>query len=289
MNVTASSPYLINENPMNVLPSLAETFGINQAIILQQFQYWISRSKNIKDGRRWIYNSFEDWNKQFSWLNIRTIKRIVKSLVNQGIIITGNYNKLSFDRTNWYSIDYDKLTQIVESTHSDKMSPREGQNVTLSKGQNVTNNNHRLPETTTKPSSHKSKIYDDDSPYLILAKFLNKKIHENNPKAKQPNLQKWADVMRKIVEIDKRDKHDVSLVIAWCQKDDFWSTNILSPSKLRKQFDRLYMKMQKEATKPNSSEQPLTGEAKRSAEEAKAIADLLAQKKENSAKERRSG
>ncbi len=286
MNVTASSPYLINENPMNVLPSLAETFGINQAIILQQFQYWISRSKNIKDGRRWIYNSFEDWNKQFSWLNIRTIKRIVKSLVNQGIIITGNYNKLSFDRTNWYSIDYDKLTQIVESTHSDKMSPREGQNVTLSKGQNVTNNNHRLPETTTKPSSHKSKIYDDDSPYLILAKFLNKKIHENNPKAKQPNLQKWADVMRKIVEIDKRDKHDVSLVIDWCQKDDFWSTNILSASKLRTQFDQLYLKMQKEATKSNPSEQPLTGEAKRAADEAKAIADSLAQKKENSAKER---
>ncbi len=146
-----------------------------------------------------------------------------------------------------------------------------------------TNSNKYLSK---EPSSHKSKTYDEDSPYLILAKFLNKKIHENNPKAKQPNLQKWADDMRKIVELDKRDKHDVSLVIAWCQKDDFWSTNILSPSKLRKQFDRLYMKMQKEATKPNSSEQPLTGEAKQAAEEAKAIAEGLAQKKENSAKER---
>ena len=103
--VKSSSPYLVNENPMNVLPSLAVAFGINQAIVLQQFQYWISRSNNFVDGRKWIYNTYEDWQKQFPWLTTRTIKNIVKSLVEQDVLIIGNHNKLSFDRTNWYAIN----------------------------------------------------------------------------------------------------------------------------------------------------------------------------------------
>lgn len=136
------------------------------------------------------------------------------------------------------------------------------------------------------PSCHKSPTYDDDSPYFKLASFLSECIAKNNPKAKLPNLQKWSDDMRKLVEIDKRSLHDVSKVIKWSQIDPFWSTNILSASKLRKQFDQLYLKMTKEATKPKPAEPQLTGDAKRAADEAKAMAEQLAQQKENSAKER---
>ena len=39
--------------------------------------------------------------RQFDWLEER------------GIVITGNYNKLKFDRTKWYTIDYDALDRLV--------------------------------------------------------------------------------------------------------------------------------------------------------------------------------
>lgn len=279
-DVSSSSPYLINENPMNVLPSLAVTFGINQAIVLQQFQYWLSRSNHIQDGRKWIYNTYDDWQIQFPWLTTRTLKNIVKKLVDQGVLILANYNKLSFDRTNWYSIDYDKLTEIVDSTHSEKTSPREGKNFTLSKGKNFTTNNHRLAESTTKDSHRKSKTYDEDNPYYVLANFLLTEMRKNNPDVKQPNLQKWSDDMRKLVELDGRDKHDVSKVIRWCQKDDFWSTNILSASKLRKQYDQLFIKMTKDATKPNPLEPPMSDAAKQAADEAKRLAQQIEQERE---------
>lgn len=92
-------------------------------------------------------------------------------------------------------------------------------------------------------SSRRKRVYDQDDDFMKLAIYLFKFIKENNQDARKPNWQEWADDMRKIVEIDKRSKHDVALVIKWCQQDAFWSTNILSPSKLRKQFDQLKVKM----------------------------------------------
>ncbi|GHP13003.1 hypothetical protein YK48G_04280 [Lentilactobacillus fungorum] len=93
-----------------------------------------------------------------------------------------------------------------------------------------------------KKTSRRKHVYDQGSDYMKLAKFLQKQILQNDPDAKKPNLQKWADDMRKLVELDHRSKHDVALVIKWCQQDSFWSTNILSAAKLRKQFGQLYIK-----------------------------------------------
>ena len=36
------SRLLINEPPLIVLPSLAKEIGLNEAIIVQQIQYWLS-------------------------------------------------------------------------------------------------------------------------------------------------------------------------------------------------------------------------------------------------------
>ena len=38
-----------------------------------------------------------------------TIKRAVYSLEKQNLLYVGNYNKAKFDKTKWYSINYEKL------------------------------------------------------------------------------------------------------------------------------------------------------------------------------------
>ncbi len=50
-------------------------------------------------------------------------------------------------------------------------------------------------------------------------------------------------------EKDNRTDEQIKYLINWTQKDDFWSTNILSPAKLRKQFDALVVKIKKEKAK----------------------------------------
>ena len=76
-----------------------------------------------------------------------------------------------------------------------------------------------------------------------LASFLFDEIRRNNPHAKAPNLQAWARVFDLMIRKDNRTQEEIQAVIAWCQKDHFWHKNILSPGKLREQFDRLTLGM----------------------------------------------
>lgn len=103
------SKFLLDEKPLIILPSLAKEIGLNEAIILQQLHYWLQESQNIRDGYKWVYNTYEDWKKQFPFWSKNTIIRAIKSLEKKGLIVTGNYNKLAIDNTKWYRIDYEKL------------------------------------------------------------------------------------------------------------------------------------------------------------------------------------
>lgn len=102
------------------------------------------------------------------------------------------------------------------------------------------------------PDSANAK-YDDDSPYMKLAVRLHEHIKQRNPKQKEPNWQTWADDFRKTVKLDDRELNEVVKVLDWCQKDDFWQNNVLSPAKFRKQYDQLFLKMTKETGYGGSS------------------------------------
>jgi hypothetical protein len=82
------------------------------------------------------------------------------------------------------------------------------------------------------------------------AAWMLKMIKEINPKFKQPNLNTWADDIRKIINIDKRTYQEIKELFQWVNRDDFWSANILSPATLRRQWDKIYMKANR-VNKPN--------------------------------------
>jgi uncharacterized protein YdaU (DUF1376 family) len=74
-----------------------------------------------------------------------------------------------------------------------------------------------------------------------LASLLLEEILKRKPDFKEPNLQSWARQIDLMLRVDNREPERIEAVIRWCQQDDFWQNNILSISKLRKQFDRLEM------------------------------------------------
>ena len=104
------SRLIINERPLLIPPTLATKIGLNEAIVLQQVHFWLSVSDHEKDGRKWVFNTYDDWQKQFPFWSKPTIVRIFKSLKDANLIITGNYNKMVIDRTIWYSINYEALS-----------------------------------------------------------------------------------------------------------------------------------------------------------------------------------
>ncbi|WP_289460935.1 hypothetical protein [Lactobacillus intestinalis] len=121
MNISTSSSLLINEAPLQVLPSLAVALkNVHEAIILQQVQYWLSRSNFIFNNRKWVYNTLDEWHEQFPWITKKSVGDKFRSLEKKGILIVGNFNKLKYDRTKWYSIDYDKLNSLINNENIDE-------------------------------------------------------------------------------------------------------------------------------------------------------------------------
>ncbi|EIA0545215.1 replication protein RepO [Escherichia coli] len=110
------SRLLINENPLQVLPTLACTIGLNEAIVLQQIHYWLNSSQNFFENRHWVYNSVTDWQEQFPFWSESTIKRVLANLEKLNVVFTGNFNSDAWDKTKWYSINYAQLCKIEETT-----------------------------------------------------------------------------------------------------------------------------------------------------------------------------
>lgn len=100
------------EETLVILPSLAMKIGFREAIILQQIHYWLTKSLHIIEGRKWVYNTYRDWQKQFPFWSQSTVKRTILNLEKQGLLISGNWNTLKLDKTKWYTIDYEKINKL---------------------------------------------------------------------------------------------------------------------------------------------------------------------------------
>ncbi len=88
--------------------SLAESIGLKDAIILQHFYYWHQnnrkQSDRLIDGLVWSYNSIKSICEIFPYLSEKEVKSAIDRLITSGLLVEGNYNKFSFDRTKWYAI-----------------------------------------------------------------------------------------------------------------------------------------------------------------------------------------
>ena len=62
----------------------------------------------------------DEWHEQFPWITKKSVGDKFRSLEKKGILIVGNFNKLKYDRTKWYSIDYDKLNSLINNENIDE-------------------------------------------------------------------------------------------------------------------------------------------------------------------------
>lgn len=114
---------LLNTPPLSVFPDLAVAIGLNESIILQQVHYWTYNNeqakRNFGGGYYWTYNTYRSWKNQFPFWSERTIQRIIINLEKVGLLISGNFNKISIDQTKWYRIDYDKLKEMMDNANGE--------------------------------------------------------------------------------------------------------------------------------------------------------------------------
>lgn len=150
---------LFDEKLLLINRVLAKLIGLNEAIVVQQLHYWIKinedKKQNFFENRYWTYNSIKSWHEnEFSFWSYDTVKRTFKSLEEKGILISGNFNKIKWDKTKWYTINYDKLDEIYQSIDL-KRTKDEGQDDPIGECGII----QPIPENTTENTTENSSIH----------------------------------------------------------------------------------------------------------------------------------
>ena len=195
--------WLFSKHPLLVDQDLATVIGLNEAIVLQQLNYWLhSKSAKKIDEKWWIYNTYENWKKQnFPFWSVATIRRTFSSLEKKEVVVSANFNRAGFDKTKWYSIDETKLNQLMSSA-----CDQNEQTIYSNRADGTDQNEHTYTryytETTsdTNKNSDKSQVTYQQSqspkkedksesiPYKEIIDYLNQKTgahYKTSSKANQ--------------------------------------------------------------------------------------------------------
>lgn len=245
-------------------------------------QGWIKLHRKIQD--HWIWQEKRKFSKAEAWIDLLMMvnhedKKV--PLGNELILVKRGQRITSIrqlcDRWGWSNT---KVTQFLKMMQTDGMvtvkSDTKKTVITIEnydvyqsrKDEKTTENSHEDDTKQTQKhtnkndkndkelntSRRKQREYEENSPYMKMAKYFLQKIREWKPDyVFRGNMHTWADHFRKIHELDKRSKEDIKAVIDWATQDDFWQANILSPAKLRKQFDTLQARMNQKRNREQGS------------------------------------
>ena len=85
----------------------AKQYGLAEAVLIKNFKFWIEHNidqkYNFKDGRTWTYISLKELAKNFDYLSEKQVRTAIDHLIKDEVLLKGNYNKLSIDKTLWYA------------------------------------------------------------------------------------------------------------------------------------------------------------------------------------------
>lgn len=88
-------------------PDVAVKVGVNAAILYANISWWCAKNqangRNVHEGLAWTYNSVKAWSELFPYLSAKQIRSALLVLEDEGLIVSGEFNESSYDRTKWYS------------------------------------------------------------------------------------------------------------------------------------------------------------------------------------------
>lgn len=113
---------------------VAAKYGVNAAILLHNIHHWCLKNKangkNFHDGMYWTYNSRTAFAELFPYLSERQVKTALDKLIEDGIIVIGDYNNDRWKRPTWYAVTKKGFALLQNSAYDDtEMSDRTSGNV----------------------------------------------------------------------------------------------------------------------------------------------------------------
>lgn len=78
------------------------------ALWLAHLAYWseknLANNNNIYDGLVWTFDTIEAIGDYFPYLSKSQRETMINNSIKEGLVVAGNYNYTTYDRTNWYAL-----------------------------------------------------------------------------------------------------------------------------------------------------------------------------------------
>ena len=199
--------------------------------------------------------SYRNLQKDLAYVEKRAFKQYSLSTIKGKVDQLVKENRIQIESTDYGTlftvINYEEY-QGFDSYRNSFSEQQTNGNRTVSERQPNNNNNDNNDNNDNNVNNNprntrKKRVYSDDDPNKKLAKLLFKLISKNQG-IQEPDLDKWANTIRLTIEADKRTGKEVQEMIVWSSQSDFWSSVILSPTSLRKHFDKMSAQKNKKST-----------------------------------------
>ncbi len=182
--------------------------------------------------------------KRWKWSRGK-VRRYLSELENGGDIVQQNTEVTTVITI----VNYDTWQSASEAP-TDEGDTADGQQTDSRRTSDGTHKNKKENK-----EKEKNNNYSPNSDEFGLSVLLLDLILERKPDYRKPDLQKWTEHIDRMIRLDGRQFDRIGEVIRWCQADDFWMNNILSTEKLRKQFDKLELRMDNHPPKHKTATQ----------------------------------
>ncbi len=102
--------------PFVVSRALIHEVGLEEALVLQQVHYWCDpkRNQNLFHGKYWVHNTYKQWQKQFSFWNLKKIQRVFNTLERCELLVSFT-QQTNCHKTKFYTINYERLSPMRET------------------------------------------------------------------------------------------------------------------------------------------------------------------------------
>ena len=233
---------------------LEKVFGPRKASFINRLNYWLSRCGRSLYGLsgKWMYNPIHKWAEQLN-CSSSTIKRLIKSLEEQEILLSNKVNAKKYNQTKWYSLNYKLLQSILKVKNVGTRECKKKWTSRLDQNEPINRNNNRNIYTNTSSNVIESNYSVSREERINLAGNLKEEIVQQQ--VLTPNENK---LVKKIVEVwNKIFSYSISPIKAYMSKNN---RKILLDV-LKNHFAGNLSEWQEYAKKVNSS-QFLMGEKK---------------------------
>jgi len=237
-----SQKFLMDEQFTAVFPSLIRLLSgdVLSAVVLQAIHFRAQLS-DLPDG--WVEFTMQDLSDQIG-ISKYQAQRAINKLREPQLNLLFEDNKKGYNNGKIWKVDQDRLLELEHE--ADSLDSQVKRDRSISKADSLHKSSDIAISTFTKEISKEdiktTRTYGDENHQAcnLLADLI-----EANGSKRPAVTDKWLSDMERLNRIDERSWEQITRAIEWCQADDFWRGNIMSPAKLRKQYDQLRLAAQR--------------------------------------------